>query len=79
MSSALLLLHIALEELILLEVLYLMRDEVDCEGEERVLVQGSFSIVSRNSHVSVCVRRHSPLDRDVIEGGTKSGFQVAFD
>ena len=51
-----------------------MRDEVDCQGKEYVLIACSFSIVSRDAHVSMRVRRHFALDSDVIEGGTKPSF-----
>ena len=56
-----------------------MRDEIDCYCKEDVLIPSSFSIVPRNSHIRLCVRRHLPLKSDVIEGGTKPSFQVVSD
>lgn len=50
--ECMLFLHIAPEKSVFLEVLYLTRDEVDCEGKEHVLIASSFSIAS---HVSMLV------------------------
>jgi len=52
---------------IFLEVLQLVRDQIDGDGEEDVPIASSFSIASRYSHITICVRRHSPLNCKVVE------------
>jgi len=67
-----------------LEVLDLVRDEIDCEGEEDVLITSSFSIISHNLRgfsllaVHECLHRSSSTQATLRSVGGLA-FSAVFD